>query len=69
MTTDIYPAEVIEILGRTSSKGITQVKCKILEGKEKGSIVIRNISGPVKIGDILMLKEVEMEAEEKIEER
>ncbi|MEM5821011.1 MAG: 30S ribosomal protein S28e [Candidatus Aenigmatarchaeota archaeon] len=66
---DLYPAEVIEIIGRTSSKGITQVKCKILEGKEKGSIVIRNVSGPVRVGDILLLKEVEMESEEKIEER
>lgn len=66
---DLYPAEVIEIIGRASSKGITQVKCKILEGKEKGSIVIRNVSGPVRIGDILLLKEVEMESEEKIEER
>ncbi|MEM0476068.1 MAG: 30S ribosomal protein S28e [Candidatus Aenigmatarchaeota archaeon] len=67
--TEVYPAEVIEIIGRTSSKGITQVKCKILEGKEKGSIVIRNVSGPIRIGDIILLKEVEMESEERIEER
>jgi len=66
---EAYPAEVVEIIGRASSKGVTQVKCKILEGKEKGSIVIRNVSGPVRIGDVLLLKEVEMEAEEKIEEK
>lgn len=66
---EAYPAEVVEILGRTSSKGITQVKCKILEGREKGAIVIRNVSGPIRIGDILMLKEVEMESEERIEEK
>lgn len=67
--TEVYPAEVIEILGRASSKGITQVKCRVLEGKEKNSVVIRNVSGPIRVGDVILLKEVEMEAEEKIEER
>lgn len=66
---EVYAAEVIEIIGRASSKGVTQVKCKVLEGKEKGSIIVRNVSGPIKIGDIILLKEVEMESEEKIEER
>ena len=66
---DAYPAEVVQIIRRMSSKGIIQVRCKILEGPEKGRVVIRNVIGPVRIGDILMLREVEMEAAGKIEER
>ncbi len=63
-----YAAKVIEILKRTGSKGIIQVKCELLEG-EKGKILIRNVYGPIKVGDIILLKEIEMESAEKIEER
>jgi len=55
------PAEVIELLGRSEVRGVQQVRCKVLEGPEKGRVLIREVMGPVKIGDILMLKDVEME--------
>jgi len=55
------PTKVVQLLGRTGIKGITQVRCKVLEGKDAGKVLIRNVIGPVKIGDVLMLKETEME--------
>lgn len=52
------PAEVIKILRREGPKGVSIVKCKLLD---KNKILERVVIGSIKEGDIIYLKETEME--------
>ena len=62
--TEATQASVEEIIGRTGTRGdAIQVRCKILDGRDKNKVLRRNVKGPVRLGDILMLREVEIEAQ------
>ena len=57
------PAVVEEIIGRTGFRGeITQCKVHILQGHDAGKSIRRNIKGPIRLKDVILLRETEIEA-------
>jgi small subunit ribosomal protein S28e len=62
-----YLAEIVEInmKAKTGIYGeIYSVSCKILEGKDKGRIIRRNMLGPARVGDVIRLPDTSREARE-----
>ena len=60
---DGVPAEILEIVGKTGVYGeIHQVMCKVLDGRDKGRVMRRNVKGCVKVGDVIILLDTKSEA-------
>ena|SRR3989344_4990529 len=68
--TKAFPAVVEELVGNAGNRGgVMQVRCKILDGIDKNKVLRRNVRGPVREKDILMLRETEIEARKLMQTR
>ena len=66
MAQDSWPAEVVEVVGRTGMSGeAVQVKVRVNDAanpRDIGRIIARNVLGRVRVGDVLMLQDTGREA-------
>ena len=49
--------------GKLGIKGVSRVRARVLDGRDKNKIITRNVSGPIKPGDVILLKETGIDSE------
>ena len=47
------PAQVVDVGAKMGIKGVSRVRCKILDGRDRDKVVMRNVVGPIKVGDVI----------------
>jgi small subunit ribosomal protein S28e len=62
-------AEIVQVLGRVGVKGVSRVRCRAIDGDDKGKILTRNVVGPIRKGDVIILKETSMDSVAKLQSR
>jgi small subunit ribosomal protein S28e len=59
---DANAAEIIQVMERLGVKGVSRVRVKVIDGRDKGKILTRNVVGPIKKGDVILLKDTAMDS-------
>ena len=59
-------AEVVQIMETLGVKGVRRVRCRVIEGGDRNRLVTRNVSGPVNLGDVILIKESGFDIESKM---
>ena len=57
------PAEVIAIIDKSGAKGVARVRCKIIDERYRDKIIVRNVMGPLRIGDIILIQDQDVAME------
>ena len=65
----VVSAEVIQVPGTLGVKGVSRVRCKVLDGRDKDKLVTRNVSGPIRKGDVILLKDTSMDSVSSLQKR
>ena len=62
-------AVVTHLLGRIGVKGVVKARCRVLDGDDKDKVLTRNISGPLRPGDVVILKDTTMDTSSRFQRK
>ncbi|MBL7160552.1 MAG: 30S ribosomal protein S28e [Candidatus Aenigmarchaeota archaeon] len=65
----VAAAEAIQLMGRMGVKGVSKVRFRILEGDDKNKVVMRNVVGPIRVGDVCFIKDTQMDASSRFQRK